>query len=84
MDLSRKTPKKSINDVLALVINELESSWRCTVNRVMQQKLLINGFFIHRESMRLILKELHDLGAKQRTRHNLTKRTDISTDPNNT
>ena len=82
MGLPRRTPKRSINDVLAFVINELESSSRCVEYRAMHQKLLMNVFIMDHESVRLILKELDPLDVEQRTRHSLTRRTYISTGPN--
>ena len=74
--LSRRTPKSSINDVLAFVINELESSSRLGYSAI-HQKLLMNGFIIDHEGARLILKE-------QRARHSLNRRTCNSSDPNQT
>ena len=50
----------------------------------MHQKLLMNGFIVDRESMRLILKELNLLGVKQRAWRSLTRRTCISTGPKHT
>ena len=52
MGLSRRTPKRSVNDVLTFVLNELESSSRCLRYRAMHQKLLMNGFIIDHESVR--------------------------------
>ena len=57
-------PKSSINDILAFVINELESSSRCLGYKAMNQKLLMNGFIIDHESVHLILKELDLLGVE--------------------
>ena len=48
----------------------------------MHQKLLMNAFIIDHESVRLILKELDPLGVEQRTRNSLTRRTYVSTGPN--
>ena len=50
----------------------------------MLQKLMMNIFIIDHESVRLILKELDPLGVEQRARHRLTRRSYISTGPNNT
>ena len=69
MGLSRSTSKSSINDVLAFVLNELESSSRCLGYRAMHPKLLRNGFLIDHESVHLILKELDPIGVKQTVRH---------------
>ena len=57
LGLSQRTPKSSFNDVLTFVIKELEPSSRCLGYRAMHQKLLMNGFIIDHESVRLILKE---------------------------
>ena len=46
----------------------------------MHQKMLMIGFVI--ESVRLILKELHPLSVEQKVRHSLTRRTYVSTGPN--
>ena len=43
LGLSQKMLKSSVNNVLAFVINELESSSRCLRYRAMHQKLM-NGF----------------------------------------
>ena len=50
----------------------------------MHQKLLMSGFIIDRESVRLILKELDPLSDEARGRHSLTRRTYIFTVPNHT
>ena len=50
----------------------------------MYQKLLMNGFIVNHKIVRLILKELDPVGVEQRVRHNLNRRTYISTDPNQT
>ena len=63
LGLSRRKPKSSINDFLPFVINELESSSKCLGYRAMHQKLLMNGFIVDHEILRLILKELHPLGV---------------------
>ena len=41
----------------------------------MHQKLLINGFIINYESVRLILKEFDPLSIEQRARHGLIRYT---------
>ena len=61
-----RTPRISLNDVLAIAINE--SSCRYLWYKVMHQNLLMNGFLIDRESVRLILKELDSLDVEQRVR----------------
>ena len=81
MDLSRRTPKYSINDVL---INEWKSSSRCLCYAAMYQNLLMNCFIIDQESMRFILEELDPLGVEQRPQHSLTRCTYISVGPNPT
>ena len=50
----------------------------------MHQKLMMNGFIIDHESVRLILKELDPLGVEQGARHRLTRRSYISTGPKHT
>ena len=77
-------PKSSINDALAVVINELESSSICLGYRGIHQKFLMNGFVIDHESAPLVSKELDPLGAEQGIRHRLTRRNHITTDPNHT
>ena len=47
----------------------------------MHQRLMMNGFVIDRESVRLIFKGLDPLGVEQRARHRLTRRTYISAGP---
>ena len=77
-------PKSSINDALAVVINELESSSICLGYRGIHQKFLMNGFVIDHESAPLVSKELDPLGAEQGIRHHLTRRNHITTGPNHT
>ena len=84
LDLSRRTLKSSIDGVIAFVINELQSSSKCLGYRAMHQKLMINGFIIDHESVRLILKELDPLVVEQRARHRLTRHSYISTGPKHT
>ena len=81
---SLRTSKSSINGVLVFVINELECSSRCLGYRAMHQQLLINGFIIDHESVRLILKELDPLGVDQRAWHILTRSTYFYNGPNHT
>ena len=50
----------------------------------MYPKLLMNGFVIDHESVRLILKELDPHELEKRTRDSLTRRTYISTGSNQT
>ena len=69
MGLSRNTSKSSINNVLAFVLNELESSSICLGYRAMHPKLLMNGFPIDHESVHLILKELDTIGVEQTAQH---------------
>ena len=80
----KKTLKNSINHVVVFIINELEFSSRCLGYRAMHQKLLMNGFFIDHDSVRLILKKLDPLSTEQRSWHSLTKCSYVSTGPNQT
>ena len=66
LGLPWRTPRISLNDILAIAINE--SSCRYLWYKVMNQNLLMNGFLIDRESVRLILKELDSLDVEQRVR----------------
>ena len=84
MGLSQRTPTSSVNDVLAVFTNELESSSRYLEYRAIHQKLLMNGFIIDHESVRLILKEHDPLGVEEGAQHCLSKRNYISTGPNHT
>ena len=70
--------------VLAFILNELESSSRYLGYRAMHKKLLIKGFIIDHEIMRLILRELNPLSVEQRAQHSLTRRPYDSTGPNQT
>ena len=81
MGFSQRTPKISINDVLAFLIDELESSSRCLEYRPKHPKLLMNGFIIDHESVHLILKEFHPLGVEQKARHSLNRWAYILPDP---
>ena len=72
--------KSSVNNVLAFVKNELESSSRCLRYRAMHQKLLMNGFI---SDVRVFDFERTYLPVVDQTaRHSLTRRTYISTDHN--
>ena len=73
MSLSQRTPKSSINNVLAFLIDELESSSRCLGYRAKHPKLLMNDFIIDHESVHLILKEFRPLGVAQKARHSLIR-----------
>ena len=50
----------------------------------MHQTLLMNGFFIDHDSVRLILKKLDPLSTEQRSWHSLTKCSYVSTGLNQT
>ena len=52
--------------------------------KVIHQKLLMNGFIIDIESVRLISKKVDLLGVVQGARHRLTRRNYISTGVNHT
>ena len=84
LGLSRRTTKSSINDDIAFVINELESSSRCLRYGAMHQKLLMDSFINDHQSVRLILKERDHVGVAEKSRHSLIRRTYISTGSNHT
>ena len=83
MGLSRRMPKSSINDVLAFVITELESSSRCLGYRAMHQKLQMNGFITDHEYA-FDFERTWSSCVESRALHSLTRCTYISTDPNQT
>ena len=65
LDLSQRTPIRSINDVLACVINELECFSSCLGYRAKHPKLLMNSFIVDHESLLFSGRSKGKIGKKR-------------------
>ena len=83
-NLSRRKSRSTINSVMQFISSELTTSTSCFGYRAMHQKLVMNGYVVDHDTVRLVLKSLDPEGVERRARHRLTRRVYVSAGPNHT